>query len=258
MCLLALPLCARTQGTPEAPILAESGPHHSVWTWTTTDWDELGQPVTNDHSYIEIATGLNFLSPVTQQWERSIEAFEVTPEGYFVARHGQHRVILAGNINTERSVDVELPDGQRLRSNPKALSYHSPVSGRTVLLAEVKDCQGELAAPNVVRFADAFDTVPAALLYKNSKAGFDQSVVILANPGSPQDWGFAEGDDVRLEMWTEWFDAPEPVRIPVRTSEGLESEDLDFGAMRMIEGRAFFLNHSTVTWEPCSWTGATL
>ena len=79
--------------------------------------------------------------------------------------------------------------------------------------------------------------------------------MILAHPGSPQDWGFAEGDDVRLEMWTEWFDAPEPVRIPVRTSEGLESADLDFGAMRMIEGRAFFLNHSTATWGRCCWTG---
>ena len=119
-CLLVLPLSLWAQGTPEAPVTAESGPHHSVWTWTTTDPDELGQPVTAEHSYVEVATGLNVLNPATQRWERSVEAFEVTPQGDFVARRGQHHVVIAANVNAGGSVDVELPDGQRLKSNPMA------------------------------------------------------------------------------------------------------------------------------------------
>ena len=119
------------------PVITESGPHHSVWTWTTTDPDELGQPVTNEHSYNEVATGLNFLSPVTQQWEPSVAAFELTREGDFVALRGQHRVIVAGNINVGGSVDLELSDGQRLRSNPMGIAFFSPATGRNVLLAEI-------------------------------------------------------------------------------------------------------------------------
>jgi PAS domain-containing protein len=226
----------------QSPVVTPSGPHSSTWTWTETGWDDLGQPVTNEHSYIEVATALNFLSPVTQQWERSVEAFDLTREGYFVALRGQHRVMIAGNINAGGSVDLELPDGQRLRSNPMGLSFFSPTTGRNVLLAEVKDCPGELAEPNVVLFPSAFDTVPAAIVFKNTKSGFDQSVVMLANPGAPQEWGFAEEEDVRLEVWTEWFDPPQPALTTARTAEGLESETLDFGSMAMVEGRAFFLH----------------
>jgi len=225
------------------PVITESGPHHSVWTWTTTDSDELGQPVTNEHSYIEVATALNFLSPVTQQYERSVEAFDLTREGYFVALRGQHRVIIAGNINAGGSVDLELSDGQRLRSNPMGIAFFSPATGRNVLLAEVKDCPGELAEPNVVLFSDAFDTVKGALIYTYTKSGFDQSALILANPGAPEEWGFSEDEeDVRLEVWTEWFDTPQPVRTTSRTVEGLESQALDFGSMQMVEGRAYFLH----------------
>jgi hypothetical protein len=72
---------------------------------------------------------------VTQQWERSIEAFEVTPQGDFVALRGQHRVIVAANINAGSSVDLELLGGQRLRSNPMGLVFFSPATRRTVLLA---------------------------------------------------------------------------------------------------------------------------
>jgi hypothetical protein len=179
VCLLALPLSLCAQGTPEAPVVTPSGPHSSIWSWTETAWDELGRPVTNEHSYLEVATGLNF--PGARGWEQSVEAFDLTAEGSFVALRGQHRVIIAGNINAGGSVDIELPDRQRLRSNPMGLAYFSPATGRSVLLAEVKDCPGERVEPNVVLFPDAFDTVPAALLYKSTKAGYDQG----GDPGQP-------------------------------------------------------------------------
>ena len=69
VCLLALPLSLCAQGTPEAPVVTASGPHTSTWSWTETAWDELGRPVTNEHSYIETATGLNFFSPDSQQYD---------------------------------------------------------------------------------------------------------------------------------------------------------------------------------------------
>ena len=243
-CLLSLPLSLWAQGTPEAPVIVDAGPHHTVWQRVSLATDEQGQSVPITNTWTELGTGLNWLkNPLAGEWERSVEGFEVTPEGHFVALRGQHRVIVADrNISQPGAVDLELPDGQRLISTPMCLSLFSPASARTVLLAEVRDCPGELVEPNVVLFPSAFDALPAALVYKNTKAGFDQSVVILANPGSPQEWGFAEDDDVRLEVWTEWFNPPEPIRTPLRTAEGLESETLDFGSMQMVEGRAFVLH----------------
>jgi hypothetical protein len=55
-CLLALPLSLCAQGTPAAPVITESGPHCSVWSWTETRWDDQAQPAATDHSYIEIIT----------------------------------------------------------------------------------------------------------------------------------------------------------------------------------------------------------
>src|SRR6266487_5010167 len=96
---LSLPL-ARS-----APAISEVGPHDRVWRSVTID--QLGN--TNVHSYTELATGLNFLNPDTGRYEPSQERFEITKDGHAVARFGQHRVILSGDVNTGGSVDMLTP-----------------------------------------------------------------------------------------------------------------------------------------------------
>ena len=73
------------------PVIVEAGPHHRVWQTLTVD--EEGQ--TNASSYIEVATGLNFLDPATGEYRPSQESFQIAFDGSALATHGQHRVRLA-------------------------------------------------------------------------------------------------------------------------------------------------------------------
>ena len=115
------------------PTVVESGPHHRLW--QTVSVDQEGQ--TNVSSFTELATGLNFFNPSSGQFEASKEQFQITATGYAVATNGQHKLILAPDINSGGSVDLLMPDGQeRLLSNPMGLSFFDYSSGRNVLIAE--------------------------------------------------------------------------------------------------------------------------
>jgi hypothetical protein len=131
-------LSALAQST--APVVLETGPHHRLVEWVEERLGADGQLTAEVHQYTELATGLHYWDEEAGQWLESVEAFELLPQGYAVARRGQHKVLIAGNINAGGSVDLELPDGRRLLSNPMGLSYFDASSGRNVLLAEVKDC----------------------------------------------------------------------------------------------------------------------
>ncbi len=223
---------------PQATII-ERGPHHRVWQWTETD--ENGQPVS--HSFTELATGLHYLNPLTGQLEESREAFEITATGYAVARHGPHQLLLAPNINAPVSVDVLLPDGQRLRSNPMGLSFFDTASGKNVLLGEVKDCAGELIESNVVVFPDAFTDIKGAIKYEYTKSGFTQDIILYDNAGlgSPEDYGL-NPESTLLEMYSEFHNPPTPTKRTVLDENDLIDERLDFGLMEIGKGAAYVLN----------------
>ncbi len=230
-------LCAHSQVTLPSPTgvatIVESGPHHRVWqTLTVNDEGE-----TNASSFTEVATGLNFLDPATGEYLPSQELFQIAADGSALAAHGQHRVRLDGDINSAGSVDLLMPDGQRLISNPMGLSFFDYSSGKNILLAEVTHCMGELVAPNVVVYASAFDTLKAALRYTYTKDGFEQDVILYENPGSPADYGL-NPDTTLLEMYSEFFNPPAPT---VQSSSD-KDQTLNFGQMQMIRGQAYFLN----------------
>jgi hypothetical protein len=58
------------------------------------------------------------------------------------------------------------------------LACFDRTSGRSVLLAEVKDCVGTLVADNVVLYEDCFDDLNASLRYTYTRAGFEQFVIL--------------------------------------------------------------------------------
>jgi hypothetical protein len=185
------------------------------------------------------ATGLHWWNPKSQKLEESVEAFELTPEGYAVARRGQHKAIVAGNINEGGSVDLEFPDGQRFLSNPMGISYYDSSTGQNVLLAEVKDC-GELVTPNVIVFWDAFDGLAASIRYTYTKAGFEQDIILRERPAPPEAYGL-DPDSVTLECYTEVFESPQPRLVSPGAEVGVEDRALDFGSMRIGLGLAYFL-----------------
>lgn len=113
--------------------------------------------------YVELATGLNRFDSDASAWVPAVAGFELTTSGYFVARHTQHQVILAPDLLTEGAVDCFTPDGLRLRSTPYGIGVLDAASGRSVLLAGLQSCQGELVSPTEVVFPRAFDTLRASV-----------------------------------------------------------------------------------------------
>src|SRR5437667_844548 len=82
------------------PTAVERGPHHAVWRTVTATRNEVGKLVSETNSFVEVATGLNYWNPMTQQWEESQEKFEITAAGHAIAVKGQCQLLLAADINS--------------------------------------------------------------------------------------------------------------------------------------------------------------
>jgi hypothetical protein len=251
--ILALCLCSTSQfaspafgeALPKSPpspySVVDRGPHHRVWVKAVFETNQQGQVFVRTNSYTELATGMHYLED--GQWKESQQGIESYPGGA-IARHGAHKVIFASNLNSAGAIDLEMPDGQRMQSHIIGLGYFDAVSGKSVMIAEVKDCQGELVGSNHVVYADAFTDFRADVRYSYAKAGFEQDVILRERPPGPEDWGL-DSRTTRLQVLTEFESAPQPsVRtssLPSGAGDLLTEEYLNFGAMQMVGGKAFVL-----------------
>ncbi len=255
---LSLPLSASAQvarvaRVDEAPKISEPrvverGPHHRVWERTITEKLRNGKTVERKSSFTELANGLHHLKD--GQWVESREEIEVFPGGA-IARSTAHQVIWSQNINTAGAIDLLTPDGKRFRSHIIGLAYIDAATGKSEMIAEIKDSIGELVGSNQVIYRDAFTDFRADVRYTHTRAEFEQDIILRENPPSPWEYGMNPAT-TRLEVWTEFIEAPEPVRgtsllkqegdIAVRrgmVDPDLTDERLEFGEMTMGPGRAF-------------------
>jgi len=115
------------------------------------------------HRYTELATGLYFANSNGQLVE-SKEEIETYPRGA-IARQGQYQVIFANNLNSAGAIDMQTPDGKRLRSSILGLAYNDDSTGQSVLIAQIQNSQGELISSNQVLYPDAFKGVNADVRY---------------------------------------------------------------------------------------------
>jgi len=225
--------------TPYA--VAERGANHRVWQRTTYETTPDGKQILQIHKYMELATGLNFWDSNTKQWLESQEQIEAYPGGA-VARQGQHKVIFANNLATVGAIDMQTPDGKRMRSHVLGLSYFDTASGQSVLIAEVKDSQGQLYPPNVVIYPDAFTDFKADVRYTYTKAGFEQDIILREQLPKPEEYGLNPAT-TRLQVLTEFINPPQPAKqaraLGRQDGREMADEDLDFGAMHMGRGKAF-------------------
>jgi len=193
---------------------------------------------------------LNYWDERQQSWKPSQEIIEPIPGGA-IARQGGQQVKFASDLNVEGSIKILGSDGETIRASVIGLVYRGLKSDRKVVLGKVRSTRGEIVPPNRVVYRDAFDGVRADVLYIYKKSGVVQDVIIRERVGTPESYGFAEGEPVALEVVTEFFDAPNPQRsIRVsRESEAaearagrasrLQDEELSFGAIRFADGVAF-------------------
>ncbi len=176
---------------------------------------------------------------------------DITTNGA-VGRFGQHKVLLAPNLNSSGSIFLQTGDGKRLRSHPLGLAYYDPATGRSVLLATLKDSRGQWVPPNQIIYRDAFDGdgLKADVRYTYNQNSFEQDVILRTRPPSPAQYGL-NPVTTRLEIWTEFLQPPTPVRqqrtialripdeTPTRREVFAVDESLSFGAMQVVTGGAF-------------------
>jgi hypothetical protein len=170
--------------------------------------------------------------------------------GGATGRGARHEVHFKSNLKDPDAVVVILPSGRALRGRVLALAVRD-LGGNEALLGELKNCEGMLVtdAAAQVLYTDAFDGVRADVLFAHNFDSLEQDIVLREQLVLPPD---IDAATARLEVWTEFFDAPEPTRHASRVvirearlagnpaNEILaDDERLDFGTMRMVAGRAF-------------------
>jgi uncharacterized delta-60 repeat protein len=206
-------------------------------------------------AYVELAAGLHFRNE-SGEWQESDPAFELTSDGYAVARRGQHQVIVSPNLNSaEGVIDMQTPDGKRLRSGIIGLNLFDPVSGKSLQVSSVRSVVGTQISPTEIIWFDAFEGLKADVRVRNERGTFHQDVLLREKLSNEQlaALGF-DPETVRIEVWTEFLEAPAPgisTRViktetnATRRAAMAEPDQVDqrveLGMMRMEfgSGRAF-------------------
>ena len=227
---------AAEKSSPEAHTVAARGAHHRVWQRDRFLTLPDGRTVNRPTGFTELATGLHYFQDGA--WLESRAEFVVTATGAAATR-GQHQVFLTGNINAPGAIEIHTADKQVLKFRPVCLAYTDTASGRSVVLAPVRDAEGILFPPNEVLYPAAFTGVRADVRVTYTKAGFESDVILREKLPPPEDYGL-DAATTLLEVWHE-CDAPAPEKS-ARSVDGLTDETLRFGTMRIGRGTAFSLD----------------
>jgi hypothetical protein len=221
--------------------VSERGPHHKVWQRIEQRPAPDGTMVDYLRSYEELATGLHFRN-ARGEWEDSREEIEILPSNAgAIASRGQHRAIFPPEIKSGL-IELQMPNGQWLRSRVWGLAYFDSSSGASVLLAEVKSSDGQVVGDNVVVYPDAFtDNILADLRFTYTRSGFEQDVVIRTQIPDPESFGLIRSS-TKLQVLTEFVEVSQPTKTS-RQAGDLPDQSLVFGQgdgqMTIGAGKAF-------------------
>ena len=230
-----------TKDDQPAYTVRERGAHHRVWDAVTTTTDRKGRTRYQTNSVTELAAGMNFLNE-KGEWEESSETIEILPNNKgAAASKGQHKVIFPPDVY-DGQIEMNLPDGRWLVSRVLGLSYFDTRSGKSVLIAEIKNSEGVVHGSNVVIYADAFTDFQADLRYSYTREIFEQDVILRSMPPLPEDFGL-NPDTTRLQVLTEFFNPPVPTKegsvVVSKSGDQIADQRLDFGSVQMGLGKAF-------------------
>jgi hypothetical protein len=225
-----------TQSSTSAYECVQRGPHSKVWQQSVVRTNQSGIVTTNLHSYTELATGLCYLQ--NGRYIDSVEQISPAADGA-EAVQGRHQVHWAANANTPGgAVHVQTPDGRELRSTVYGLAYYDTGSGSNVMLALLQDSTATIVGSNTLVYGNAFSNLTADIRYTYSKAGLSQDIVLKQNPPPPAEYGLNPAT-TRLQVITEFFNPPSPVKTAVTTNGVSDDRILGFGEMSMGVGHAF-------------------
>lgn len=217
---------------PTAKRVVERGANHRIWQWEVYEQGPNGAVYPKIHKYTELATGMHY-KDASGQWQESQELIE-SYAGGAVAKQGQYQVIFANNLCSYGAIDMQTPDGKRLRSNVLGLMYVDNATGDAVLIAEVQDSTGELVADNQVLYPNAFDGVKADVRYTYKREGFEQDIILREQPPAPEEFGM-DSATTELQVFTEFVDAPTARVAQERDGD----QSIAWGAVSLGKGKAF-------------------
>jgi hypothetical protein len=251
--------------------VSDSGPHFRQWTITTTNAPDAQSaaastdvsggeqaPVVRQQRVMEIGTGMQYWNG--QQWADSDPTLSVSPEGdAFISQKLHYNVRLqADNLNNVGAITVTTPDGILLKSTPVAIGLYDAQSGQSTILAGITNSAGMMIDSNQVLYEDAFNEngVKASVLCTTERGSLAVDIILTSNL-IPEDYGFP-AQTTRLQIFTEYYDAPQPDRIRtalrVETDEqkrlsmaspDLIDETLGFGEFTSGRGRVYTMTSST-------------
>jgi hypothetical protein len=235
---------ATARSKPLAYVVGERGPNEKTWYEITGVTNQSGEVILHTNkAYVELATGMHYFRD--GQWLESKEQIEVLADGRAAALDGPSQAIFPADIYNG-VIELIAPDGTHLKSRPLGISYFD--GSNSVLIAELTNSIGQiLPSGNQVIWTNCFTDFAADLVATYRKGGFECDLVFRERPPAPAEYGL-HGDPkkIRLQLLTEFFDTPEPEKIPVASSTGLNDVSLRFGALRMPQGKAFEVKSATV------------
>src|SRR5206468_3396605 len=226
----------------------DAGPHHRTWQNVKVEQDELGQQVTTTNSYVELATGMNVWSETEGKWLAASDEIELVNGGAVAART-QHKLTFLPNLNDpDPPINLSLPDGRPLRSQIVGLAYTERDTGKSIFISELKDSIGQVVGRNQVVYPDSFQSIKADVRYTVTQCYFEQDVILREQIPAPAELGL-NPKTARLEVWTQFFDGPEPeksIGAILRNNGDADRDDsLNFGSMQAIGGKSFSLDAET-------------
>jgi len=235
--------------------------HQRVMRRVISGTEADGSTVLRTNTYVEIATGLSFLS--NGVWAASSSAISIAADGG-EATNLQSRVHFNANINSSNAIHLVTPDGQHLRSNPLFIAYFDGTNSSVI--GEVTNSIGQVLssasllysatssttngassmspANNAVLFTNAFYGLSADLCYHVGLGNFEQDVILRQQLPPPPD---TLGPNLRLQVWTEFSESPTPqINSETNATVGLVDQTLNFsGTMEMGPGHAFVAGDGT-------------
>src|SRR6266516_2496497 len=249
LCALSVSAQISSPAATTGPVSVDAGPHHRTWQNVKVEHDELGQQVTTTNSYVELATGMNVWSATEGKWVAASDEIELVNGGAVAART-QHKLTFLPNLNDpDPPINLYLPDGRPLRSQILGLAYTERDTGKSIFISELKDSVGQVVGRNQVVYPDAFKSIKADVRYTVTQCFFEQEVILREQLPDPAAMGL-NPRTARLELWTEFFDGPEPEKTTgtiLRNDGATDPDDsLNFGSMQMIGGKSFSIDGETM------------
>ena len=167
------------------------------------------------------------------------------------ADFGLLKVFFPLDAKDGQPLSITTADGRTLACRATFLALHDLASDQSLMLAEVTNRVGMITGDHEVIYTNCFDTLNASLRYRISGDGSRlEQDLLLAEFGDRVPKEFSP-ENVRLEIWTAWFDA-EPVAratqtIDLRSNDQsglltpslMENERVDFGTAKIVDGHAF-------------------